>query len=68
MPIAAMSLACRRARAIASAATATCVAQISLGSCSTHPGCGKIWPNSFCAFPRIDPRSSKTIARELVVP
>ena len=26
-----------------------CVAQISFGSCSTQPGCGKIWRNSRCA-------------------
>ena len=43
------------ARASASPATAICVAQISSGSCSTQPGCGKIWRNSFCATARIAP-------------
>ena len=31
------------------AATPACVDQMSLGSCSTQPGCGKICGNSFCA-------------------
>jgi hypothetical protein len=68
MPIAATSAACRPARARASFATATCVAQISSASCSTHPGCGKIWVNSFCATATIPPSASNTMARELVVP
>src|SRR5207237_10534447 len=53
---------------IASAATPNCVLHISLGSCSTQPGCGKICVNSFCAMLFIIPFLSNTIARELVVP
>ena len=52
----------------ASTATPICDAQISCGSCSTQPGCGKICVNSFCATARIAPSWSKTMARELVVP
>jgi hypothetical protein len=40
MPIEAMSAACRPAFASASCAVASWVAQISIGSCSTQPGCG----------------------------
>ena len=42
--------------------------QISFASCSTQPGLGKIWRNSFWATAMIEPRLSKTMARELVVP
>src|SRR5690606_3768487 len=41
---------------------------ISKGSCSTHPGLGKYWVNSFWATETILPFLSKTTARELVVP
>ena len=60
----------RRCRAFASASCMTpdCVAQISIGSCSTHPGCGKICRNSCCATARTVPAWSNTSARELVVP
>src|SRR2546422_6118181 len=68
MPIAAMSRAVRPAWRIASAATLHCVAQISSGSCSTQPGRGKIWRNSFCAAEIIEPARSNKMARELVVP
>src|SRR5688572_29874874 len=68
MPIAAMSLARRPAAAIASRATSRCVDQISAGSCSTHAVRGKIWRNSRCAAALARPLSSKTMARELVVP
>jgi hypothetical protein len=68
MPTAATSRAATRALASASCATASCVRQISSGSCSTQPGRGKIWRNSRCAMPRTAPDSSKTMARELVVP
>ena len=40
MPIAAREEAVAPAFAIASRATASCVSQISTGSCSTHPGWG----------------------------
>ena len=46
MPIAATPAAPVCDRAMASAATAICDAQISFGSCSTHPGFGKICGNS----------------------
>ena len=42
MPMAATSLGCALALAKASSATAICDAAISSGSCSTHPGWGKI--------------------------
>ena len=56
------------ARPSASAATPTCDAQISCGSCSTQPGFGKCWVNSFCAIAFGRPSRSNRIARELVVP
>src|SRR6185369_5669282 len=68
MPMAAMSSAVSPARAMASTATPSCEAQISLASCSTRPGWGKIWRNSFWASPRTFPSWSNTTARELVVP
>jgi hypothetical protein len=68
MPMAAMSLAFKPALKRASSATACCVAQISLASCSTHPGCGKIWRNSRCAIAAMCPSRWNTIARELDVP
>jgi hypothetical protein len=40
MPIDAMSFAVTPAFASASFAVASCVCQISIGSCSTQPGCG----------------------------
>ena len=48
--------------------TANWVCQISLASCSTHPGCGKCWVNSRCAMATTRPPWSNTTARELVVP
>src|SRR5262245_2031201 len=59
-----------RAPASASACCAhsSWVRQISRGSCSTHPGCGKSCVVSRCASARISPARSNTIARELVVP
>ncbi len=42
MPRATMSCTPMPALAIASCSTPDCVAQISIGSCSTHPGCGKM--------------------------
>jgi len=47
MPIAAMSSALTPAFVSASAATPACDDQMSRGSCSTHPGLGKICGNSF---------------------
>src|SRR2546421_8854465 len=63
-----MSSAVRRALASASVAVCNCVAQISVASCSTQPGLGKIWRNSFCADATTLPLWSNTMARELVVP
>src|SRR5947208_488741 len=63
MPIAATSAGRTCARPSASTATPICDAQISCGSCSTHPGEGKICVNSFWATPRTAPLWSKTIAR-----
>src|SRR5213596_2159589 len=56
--------------ALPSASVAVCswVAQISVASCSTQPGVGKIWRNSFCAEATTLPLWSNTMARELVVP
>ena len=68
MPMAAMSLALSWALNSASSATACCVAQISLASCSTQPGCGKICRNSRCAMATMRPLAWKTMARELEVP
>ena len=50
MPTAAMSRPAMRAFAITACSTPDCDAQISIGSCSTQPGLGKIWPNSACAL------------------
>jgi hypothetical protein len=68
IPIAAISRAPIPAFAIAPRAVSSCERQMSTGSCSTQPGFGKCCGNSRCASPRIAPCSSKTIARELVVP
>ena len=47
----------------------SCVrAQISIGSCSTQPGFGKICSCSFCDTDTTRPAWSKIIARVLVVP
>src|SRR5258706_486433 len=51
-----------------SRATSRWVLKRSIGSCSTQPGCGKIWRNSRCATDTGAPSWSNRIARELVVP
>ena len=68
MPSAATSAGRAPRRASASPATPTWEDQISLASCSTQPGWGKICRNSFCAVASWLPSRSKTMARELVVP
>ena len=68
IPIAATSPGRRPAAFNASRADASVVSQISPASCSTQPGCGKCCAISFCAAPSFRPRSSNTIARELLVP
>src|SRR5450759_3968396 len=52
----------------ASAAVSRCAVQISSGSCSTQPGCGKPRPISRCASDRTPPSAANTMARALVVP
>src|SRR5438445_180036 len=64
MPIAARREGASFAFLSADRAQASCERKISSGSCSTQPGRGKIWRNSFCAAARGRPRSSNTIARE----
>src|SRR5882757_6916445 len=68
MPIAAISLAVNRAFKIASAATPICDDHISTASCSTQPGLGYIWVNSFWAMDTMPPALLNTMALELVVP
>src|SRR5699024_7720798 len=53
---------------IASTATPSCVDQISSALCSTHPGFGKYWVNSFCATLTISPFLLNNMHRLLVVP
>ena len=53
---------------IASAMTEACDDQISIGLCSTQPGFGKIWVNSFWDTAFVWPCPSNTIALELLVP
>ncbi|TCN65633.1 hypothetical protein CLV25_11022 [Acetobacteroides hydrogenigenes] len=68
MPIAAISNPVKPALATTSAATDAWVYQISLGSCSTHPGLGNSCSKGFCDTALISPEWSKIIALELVVP
>src|SRR5690606_5911633 len=68
MPMAAMFSTVNPAFSIASVATPSWVLQISVASCSTQPGLGRIWVNSFFAVEMMYPFLSKMIARELVVP
>src|ERR1700712_3513755 len=56
------------ALASASVAVPICDDQISTGSCSTHPGCGKNCVKGRCAIDETVPSESIIIARELVVP
>src|SRR5947207_1248260 len=55
-------------RVCSSATTACTVCQISLASCSTHPGCGKYCGNSRYDHPTGCPSSSTAKARTPVVP
>ena len=68
MPIASTSLGATSLILSASRAVARWVCRISFGSCSTQPGCGKIWRNSCCALETGVPSASNRMARELVVP
>ena len=53
---------------MASAITEACDDQISIGLCSTQPGFGNIWVNSFCDMALGVPCSSNNMALELLVP
>ena len=68
MPMAAISAALAPILASACRATASCVSKISSASCSTQPGCGKIWVNSFCATAQISPTWLNRMHRLEVVP
>ena len=68
MPMAAMSSARALTWPMASTAVPSMVDQISWALCSTQPGWGKNWVNSFCAMAQISPRRLKRIQRLLVVP
>ena len=68
MPIAAMSAAATPARSIAPRQVAATVDQMSSGSCSTQPDCGKCCGNSSWAVATMFSRPSKRIARLDVVP
>ena len=68
MPMAAISSGWAPSEATASIITPDSVAQISIGSCSTQPGCGKCCVNSFWLTDRALPSWSKTMARLLLVP
>ena len=68
MPMAAISSADAPIWFMADSATPSWVVQISLASCSTQPGFGKYWVNSFCATLHISPRALKRMQRFDVVP
>ena len=68
MPTAIRSLSGTPLERTASRATSRWVLRISFASCSTQPGCGKIWRNSRCATDTGAPASLNRMARELVVP
>ena len=68
MPMAAMLLPLMSILVMASATTAASLDQMSMGSCSTQPGRGKCWVNSFCATLLMFPSWSKTMALEELVP
>ena len=68
MPMAAISPARASTFCMASIVTPIWVDQISMGSCSTQPGWGYSWGNSFWATLQMFPCRSKRMHRELVVP
>ena len=68
MPMAAMSEAVTPSLLMALRDTSSVVSQISSASCSTQPGLGKIWRNSFWAVEQMLPARSKRMQREEVVP
>ena len=68
IPIPAMSSPLTPSLVMASAMTAASLDQISMGLCSTQPGCGKYCVNSIWATEQQLPSWSKTMAREELVP
>ena len=68
MPMAAMLAAVAPMLSMAFLATSSCVSKISLASCSTQPGLGKYWVNSFWATDTISPDSLNRMQRLEVVP
>ena len=68
MPMAAMSEADAPMFRMACWATSNCTDQISSASCSTQPGLGKNWVNSFWAMLHTCPARSNRMHRLLVVP
>ncbi len=68
MPRATRSEGCSDALSSAPCTTSTTLRQISSGSCSTHPGRGKICSCSFWAIDTMRAERSKTMQREDAVP
>ena len=68
MPMPAMALGSMWAASTASDSARDVVAQISMGSCSTQPGWGKICRKGYCALATISPRLLNRMARDVVVP
>ena len=68
IPMESMSAAVMPSFLIADLETSNVVSHISSASCSTHPGLGNIWVNSFCVTLQILPEWSKRMHLELVVP
>ncbi len=68
IPMAAISSADAPIFDMASTATPSWDDHISLALCSTQPGFGKYWVNSFCAMLQISPFLLKRMQRLLVVP
>jgi hypothetical protein len=67
-PIAARSAPVRPAARSAPVITSFVRAAISIGSCSTQPGCGRICACSICRRATSAPPASNTMNRVLVVP
>ena len=68
MPMAATCIAVSLALRRAALAVASWVFQIASGSCSTHPGLGKICGNSLCTLALMRPVLLNMMLLELVVP
>ena len=68
MPMAAISAAVAPMLAMACRATSSWVEKISSASCSTQPGWGKIWVNSFWAMLHTSPAWLNRMQRLEVVP